>query len=423
MSPVQQAFFLIAGLIQSILFMLLWVQLEATLDHSRFKKLIMVVSLTFISITIIYFFITDSYSKLIAYALLLFFVKIIFQKSLLSIISSFFFIFIITYGLQSIQIVVFKLFFTDLALFNKIHFILISNLIFVFLVNICYKYQNVTNVFKKYCVALKNMPFIIMNLVLTLFFIQFFWERFPIFFWDYLYFIIGGLWSFFMITLIGLKKSTELIEKNIIVETYEQYYPIISKMVDEAKSAQHEFKNHLNTISSILSMNKEEAIDDVLNYINSVGYRSYDEQQLIQVENKIVAAIIYTKIIEAKEKNIDFVFSINNLAPLRMKAYELVEVIGNLLENAFEAVVIKSAEERKVQLIIEEENNCTVIQVRNKGITVDMNQIPRLFEQGFSSKGQGRGYGLFNVLHRVNEYSGKVSVYFDSGDTVFEITI
>jgi len=93
------------------------------------------------------------------------------------------------------------------------------------------------------------------------------------------------------------------------------------------------------------------------------------------------------------------------------------------LDNAFE-VLINSTNEKVVILNIFSEENTNILEVRNSGITIDLDNIENIFERGFSTKkGKNRGYGLYNVKKIAEKNGGNVQLSFEENYTVFKILL
>ena len=90
-------------------------------------------------------------------------------------------------------------------------------------------------------------------------------------------------------------------------------------------------------------------------------------------------------------------------------AHHLVEVLGILLDNAAEAMVI--ADERKVigvSFLAEAERY--LFAVRNRHARVSYREIESWFELDQSSKGKQRGIGLYRVRNLCKEFGYSICV-------------
>jgi len=105
-----------------------------------------------------------------------------------------------------------------------------------------------------------------------------------------------------------------------------------------------------------------------------------------------------------------------------LQGYELVEVMGNLLDNAFEAILnSEETDDRQVILTIGTEEGKKVLQVENTGEKILSKDLDNIFNKGFSTKGDNRGYGLYNVKKIVNKYDGKILLPLNNKYTTIKI--
>ena len=102
----------------------------------------------------------------------------------------------------------------------------------------------------------------------------------------------------------------------------------------------------------------------------------------------------------------------NYLFKIEMKDYELIEVLGNLLDNALETGI----EGNRVILKLTKKEDMNVIQISNKHPYLKKDIVNKMFKEGISTKSHTRGYGLYNVKQIVHKYNGETQVYNDELD-------
>jgi Signal transduction histidine kinase regulating citrate/malate metabolism len=233
-----------------------------------------------------------------------------------------------------------------------------------------------------------------------------------------LLFIIGNIsFTFYSISIHEQKKA---------LDTYNKYVPVITELIDDAKRKQHDFKNHLNTLYGIIQCSdNSNSIDEIKNYINLLSASLHNVESVLHIDNKVLTAIIYNKINEADRNNIIFDYQVQNLSEnFSFKSHELSEVLNNLLDNAFEAIIASNSSERKVILRIYNDANANIIEVKNTGNKVNTENIYKIFNKRFTTKnGEGHGYGLYNVKKIVESYNGKIQLSSENLFTVFKLTI
>lgn len=134
------------------------------------------------------------------------------------------------------------------------------------------------------------------------------------------------------------------------------------------------------------------------------------ENEMVNV-GEVAAEVI--ELLEAK-RNENIILELNvpgHITPYFCNRNYLKEVILNLTDNALKYTV-----EGKVTLCVKEEENNLVICVKDTGVGISKEHLPRLFERfyridkGRSRKQGGTGLGLSIVKHIVELYRGKILV-------------
>lgn len=80
-------------------------------------------------------------------------------------------------------------------------------------------------------------------------------------------------------------------------------------------------------------------------------------------------------------------------------------IIENLIMNA-----IEHSYKTKIFVSLYAKNNQVIIEVQDFGEVITEAEMNHLFEQGFSTKGSSRGYGLYISRKIIEEHDGKISV-------------
>ena len=101
-------------------------------------------------------------------------------------------------------------------------------------------------------------------------------------------------------------------------------------------------------------------------------------------------------------------------------------LLTNLLNNAIESA--ENSEKKEVELTIKEINNNNKvtysIKVRNTGNNLESLKVSSMVKKGFSSKGTGRGYGLYNIQKIINAHKGNLIVdIIDNNNIEIEVQI
>ncbi|MDA8410094.1 MAG: ATP-binding protein, partial [Treponema sp.] len=184
----------------------------------------------------------------------------------------------------------------------------------------------------------------------------------------------------------------------------------------------HEFMNKLHTIGGLIQLGKgEEALD----LIQHARRQDAALQGIISdIEVPKLAALVIGKSARAGELGIGFALEPGSSLSSRWAPLAddiLILAVGNLVENAFEAVA--RSREKKVQLMLGEDPEGLQIEVSDSGPGVDPALALRIFEAGVSSRGERRGLGLSLVSERVSAAGGRLAHFRRDERTVFQISL
>ena len=159
-------------------------------------------------------------------------------------------------------------------------------------------------------------------------------------------------------------------------------------------------------------------------YIDSLNISLENMEKVLQIDNTVVTAIIYNKINEAAKNNIEFKYIIQGGCKFPFKDYELSEVLNNLVDNAFDAVLNSKNDLKKVFLNIGYlEENC-IIEIGNTGDRIKFNDIGKIFNAGYTTKkGENHGYGLYNIKKIVESYNARIQLSYENNYTIFSIKL
>jgi len=111
--------------------------------------------------------------------------------------------------------------------------------------------------------------------------------------------------------------------------------------------------------------------------------------------------------------------------PESMKREGLVTIIGNILDNSFEAVMERDEIRRHVKLSMTDLGNDLIFEIDDSGKGVKERDWNTIFMKGFTTKKkQGHGMGLFLVEKALSMLQGTVSVgSSDLGGAAFTVII
>ena len=199
-------------------------------------------------------------------------------------------------------------------------------------------------------------------------------------------------------------------------------------LVDSMRANNHDFTNKLHVILGLIQM---ELYEEAVAYIENISIvqRATISKIMNMVNEPAVAALLIGKVARASELNAKFIlregccYSNTDMA---LPAESLVTVIGNLIDNALDSMNEKGADcEKPKELLfgIYSKPGAVLLTVDDTGSGIAKDDLEHIFEYGYSTKGEGRGTGLYQVKKMVEGLNGTISVETQEGTgTSFSVT-
>lgn len=190
-------------------------------------------------------------------------------------------------------------------------------------------------------------------------------------------------------------------------------------LVDSMRANNHDFTNKLHVILGLIQM---EMYNEASSYIQNITMvqRENISKVMNAVNEPAVAALLIGKIAGASELNVSFVLREGcyySSADMNLPSEMLITVIGNLLDNAFDAMNENGDYQAQKELMfgIYSKPGAVLITVDDTGSGISKEDIAHIFENGYSTKGEGRGTGLYQVKSMVENFGGKITVETQEG--------
>ena len=198
----------------------------------------------------------------------------------------------------------------------------------------------------------------------------------------------------------------------------------VKHIVEALRATTHEQKNKLHVILGLLQIGEMEQAEE---YITDIaGERETDSRILAAVEDRTAAALLLGKKSRAKELGIHFdLIKGSHLAADNgyLKTEELITVIGNLLENAFDALEEQTGE-RSVSLYVSDGNDALMIECDDNGTGMSEEVRQKILSGQYTTKGEGRGTGLVLVRQILDKCHGSLEIETEEGEgSSFTVTV
>ncbi len=235
--------------------------------------------------------------------------------------------------------------------------------------------------------------------------------------WDYLYVAICIVVMWFLVVRVQKYK----LESKIRHEYMDAYQDVITQI----RRRQHKIKNQINTAYSMFRIydTYDELVANQKEYLTRiVDYELPNDA--ITLEEPSVVALIYEKLNEAAEREIRVETSFRcSMADSRISDIVWVDIIGTLLDNAIEALEDYDGKRKIWLTICKKDKNKISVQVRNTYRKLTVSETSRFFELGYSTKGEGRGVGLYNIKRIADKNRGEIFAVSEETEVGYAICI
>ncbi|MEY0289865.1 sensor histidine kinase DpiB [Providencia rettgeri] len=213
------------------------------------------------------------------------------------------------------------------------------------------------------------------------------------------------------------------------IESLNSQLTQVRQYIENLRTLRHEHLNWMSTLSGLLQMKE---YDQALALIKG---ESESQQQLIdtlrgQFFDKQVAGLLFGKHHRAKELGLQLKFIAGSQLhelPDSLNSTEFCAILGNLLDNAFEASLKNNQGNKQVELYLSDEGKEIVIEVADQGCGFPSEMQDKWFERGVTTKTDvtdGHGIGLYLVASYVKRCNGAVIIEENQlHGTVFSIFI
>ncbi|OEF98234.1 hypothetical protein BHF68_00685 [Desulfuribacillus alkaliarsenatis] len=230
--------------------------------------------------------------------------------------------------------------------------------------------------------------------------------------------IVTGFLLFFAHNIITISaKAGEL-------EAHKEYLKNVNDLFVTIRGQRHDFLNHLQVIHSYAKMGKTEKVQA---YANSLFAEVKEISKITIPNNATLSALLQTKNVLMESDGIELDINVkSSFQNTALKDIELVKLVGNLLDNAREAIIENDVvkEQRKIILKIFDDADYTHLVVNNLRPTLTEEQIQKMLVSGYTTKANHTGIGLSIVQQIVERYSGIMNVTSSETDgTVIAIAM
>lgn len=269
---------------------------------------------------------------------------------------------------------------------------------------------------KKYLFSLMNVVtrfrkfiFLILLIVLFIYLISYFLEYKVV-----KSYLIDQLAICFLIIslmfILWINSENEKMHKAEELRTYQMYASTFEEAIAAIRMRQHEFDNHISAIRSMQYTihDTEKLIAEQNKYCDKILNDNKFNKLLRLKTSPILIGYLYSKFTAASAENIQITYEIADISIDNVEISDFIEIIGILFDNAVEALATQT--EKKMEIRLLDENGRMMLSMSNVSPRKTNSEIEQLFTYGYSTKGAGRGVGLYRLNSLIKKYDADMHV-------------
>ncbi len=201
------------------------------------------------------------------------------------------------------------------------------------------------------------------------------------------------------------KYELKLLQEKIAFE--EARHNDASAIWSNIRKVQHDIKQHITVISGFIEDNNMESCKE---YLDKLLPNAGNIGNLISSDNKALDYLINSKLTPLKDTKIVISGSIGDLSDI--KEFDLVCLMGNILDNAIEALEkVKTPDEKRIELLFIKQNSNRIIICKN---TVDSSVLKSNKELKTTKRSKdAHGFGTKIIAKIVSDYHGMIDYFED----------
>ena len=186
------------------------------------------------------------------------------------------------------------------------------------------------------------------------------------------------------------------------------------------RSQRHDFNLHVHALTGLMDSGDYE---ECRAYLHRMAAEAADVNDIMPVNDAVVGSMLYRMREKARSQGTDIIYRITyDMSDTLCSGFELNKIIGNLLQNAIDAVVTEEDKTYGIHMSLFRRRGNTVITVENRFVG-DRSQIQRAFEVGYSTKKHHEGIGLSMVQRTLKLHGGRIYPEFEGDRLRFVVNI
>ncbi|MDR1771114.1 MAG: GHKL domain-containing protein [Hungatella sp.] len=188
---------------------------------------------------------------------------------------------------------------------------------------------------------------------------------------------------------------------------YEKQLDIMKSSLEATLSIKHDMKNHLLALQSLA---QNHCHDELMQCLNDIITACEYQTAFSNSGNVIVDSILNFKLQEASKLNAEIFLDINLPKDLQFPAFDMATILGNLLDNAIDALMTIE-NRRMISVKIKYGKGQFIIKISNTFNGIVIERTNTLFTK---KDGGNHGLGIKNIKRILEKYDGSMDIEYDA---------
>ena len=207
-----------------------------------------------------------------------------------------------------------------------------------------------------------------------------------------------------------------------LIAEQRRHVSTLQRLVGRLREQTHEHANRLHAIGGLLALGEG---DEALALVQELSEAHLVDRSTFEGEQRSghpLMGLLWVETVLARQRSVVLELSdIEGLDRLPLTTVQMVTIVGNLLDNAFDAVGEMAPERRRVQVSIRAAGDRVRIRVRDWGPGLPHDSDP--FAAEHSTKAAHAGLGLSLVAEAVQAARGRIAVEHYRDGVGFLVTL
>lgn len=214
-----------------------------------------------------------------------------------------------------------------------------------------------------------------------------------------------------IIIILSYEKDKKVTQKLKEFENLQDYTRKIEDLYMELRIFKHDYFNILASLSAYIESNNMKGLKEYFENSILIAGEKLDHKNTVlaalsYMKVEEIKGLVYTKLFHAMQKGVQIELDIKEpIECMYMDILELTRVLGIFLDNAAEAAL--DSEHKRLYLGFAKCDDSVLVVVENSCATETID-IRKIYQLGFSTKGENRGVGLFQVQKTLQKYKNAV---------------